>query len=92
MKSISSKNMLAQQKPSLYQLSEIKDGPRMSNVGRDDESNDYYINDDVFEEETPQNKSAPKRQNFRLVDQMSHQEIEEELPSARSSPYTKVET
>ena len=64
----------------------------MSNVGRDDESNDYYINDDVFEEETPQNKSAPKKQNFRLVDQMSHQEIEEELPSARSSPYTKVET
>jgi hypothetical protein len=61
-------------------------------VARDDELNDYYINDDVFEEETPQNKSAPKRQNFRLVDQMSQQEIEEELPSVGTSPFTKVET
>jgi len=40
--------MLAQQKPSLYQLSEIKDGPRISNVERDDELNDYYIDDDGY--------------------------------------------
>ena len=44
--------MLAQQKS---KLSEIKDGPIVSTAARDDELNDYYINDDVFEEETPQN-------------------------------------
>ena len=77
LKSISSKNMVVQSRaqPFSSQLSEIKDGPI---VGQEYELNDSEMNENIFEENSPQIMKNPHKQNYLLSEQVESSNVKQE--------------